>query len=452
MLESDNMAELKRKIDIYLKEWKNSKNRKPLIIKGARQIGKTTSIEKFGRENYKSFIEINYISMPQYKQIFQDGYTTENIIKNISLLNSEYKFIPEDTLIFFDEMQEYPDTATSLKFFNEDGRFDVICSGSLMGINYNQIHSNSVGNKEDYTMRSLDFEEFLWAKGYSEEQIESLYTCMKEVKPLTNTQFDVMMNNFKDYLITGGMPEIVSTFIDNKNFSGILNMQQKLLADYEEDITKYAGGLDKSKILDAYKKIKIFLGNDNKKFQITKLKDGARNREYVGVIDWMDRAGIINISYALDHLEMPLKANYNPDNYRLYFGDTGLLIGSLDEESQSDLRNNQNFGTYKGALYENIVAEMLTKAGFDLFFYRDEQSKIEMDFIIRDEKSIIPVEVKAGDNATYSLNRLIDEKQYKNIKYGIKLCNKNIGFNGKFYTFPYFMTFMLKRFLKEKQD
>ena len=376
----------------------------------------------------------------------------ENIIKNISLLNSEYKFIPGDTLIFFDEMQEYPDTATSLKFFNEDGRFDVICSGSLMGINYNQIHSNSVGNKEDYTMRSLDFEEFLWAKGYGEEQIESLYICMKGVKPLTNTQFDVMMNNFKDYLITGGMPEIVSTFIDNKNFSGILNMQQKLLADYEEDITKYAGGLDKSKILDAYKKIKIFLGNDNKKFQITKLKDGARNREYVGVIDWMDRAGIINISYALDHLEMPLKANYNPDNYRLYFGDTGLLIGSLDEESQSDLRNNQNFGTYKGALYENIVAEMLTKAGFDLFFYRDEQSKIEMDFIIRDEKSIIPVEVKAGDNATYSLNRLIDEKQYKNIKYGIKLCNKNIGFNGKFYTFPYFMTFMLKRFLNEKQN
>lgn len=452
MLESDNMAELKRKIDIYLKEWKNSKNRKPLIIKGARQIGKTTSIEKFGRENYKSFIEINYISMPQYKQIFQDGYTTENIIKNISLLNSEYKFIPGDTLIFFDEMQEYPDTATSLKFFNEDGRFDVICSGSLMGINYNQIHSNSVGNKEDYTMRSLDFEEFLWAKGYGEEQIESLYICMKEVKPLTNIQFDVMMNNFKDYLITGGMPEIVSTFIDNKNFSGILNMQQKLLTDYEEDITKYAGGLDKSKILDAYKKIKIFLGNDNKKFQITKLKDGARNREYVGVIDWMDRAGIINISYALDHLEMPLKANYNPDNYRLYFGDTGLLIGSLDEESQSDLRNNQNFGTYKGALYENIVAEMLTKAGFDLFFYRDKQSKIDMDFIIRDEKSIIPVEVKAGDNATYSLNRLIDEKQYKNIKYGIKLCNKNIGFNGKFYTFPYFMTFMLKRFLKEKQN
>lgn len=444
------MAELKRKIDKYLVDWKNTKDRKPLIIKGARQIGKTTSIEKFGKENYKSFVEINYVSMSQFTNIFQDGYTTDKIIKNITLLNSDFKFIPHETLIFFDEMQECPDTATSLKFFREDGRFDVICSGSLMGINYNQIHSNSVGNKEDYIMRSLDFEEFLWAKGYSEEQIEDLYICMKEVKPLTNTQYNVMIDNFKDYLITGGMPAIVSTFIDNKNFSGILAQQQELLVDYEEDITKYAGGLDKSKILNAYKKIKIFLGNDNKKFQITKLKDGARNREYVGVVDWLCRAGIVNISYSLNHLEVPLKVNYNPDNYRLYFGDTGLLIGSLDEEAQQDLRNNQNFGTYKGAIYENIVAEMLVKAGFELFFYRDEQNKIEMDFILRDDKSIIPVEVKANDNATYSLNKMIEEKQYKNIKYGIKLCNKNIGFNGKFYTFPYFLTFLLKRYLKEK--
>ena len=444
------MAELKRKIDKYLIDWKNDKNRKPLIIKGARQTGKTTSIEKFGRENYKSFIEINFVSMPEYKTILQDGYTVDNITKNISLHNSDVEFISNDTLIFFDEMQEYSDIATSLKFFSIDGRYDVICSGSLMGINYKEIHSNSVGYKEDYIMRSLDFEEFLWAKGYKNEQIEDLYACMKKIKPLTETQYTVMMNHFNDYIITGGMPEVVSMFIDNKTFSGVLNKQKALLTDYEEDITKYAGGLDKSKILDAYKKIKVFLGNDNKKFQITKLRDGARNREYVGVIEWLDRAGIVNISHSLEHLEMPLKVNYNPNNYRLYFGDTGLLIGSLDEESQKDLRDNQNFGTYKGALYENIVAEMLTKVGFELYFYRDDPSKVEMDFIIRDENSIIPVEVKAGDNATYSLNRMVNEKQYKNIKYGIKLCNKNIGFNGKFYTFPYFMTFFLKRFLNER--
>ena len=446
------MADLRRKIDQYLIDWKNSKDKKPLIISGARQTGKTTSIEKFGNENYKSFIEINFISMPEYKNILKDGYTVDNITKNISLLNNEFDFIPHETLIFFDEMQEYSDIATSLKFFSIDGRYDVICSDSLMGINYKEIHSISVGYKEDYIMRSLDFEEFLWAKGYKEEQIEDLYMCMKEVKSLSETQYSVMMNNFNDYMITGGMPEVVSMFVDNKNFSGILAKQQEILNGYEDDITKYAIGLDKTKVLDAYKKIKVFLGNDNKKFQITKLKDGARNREYVGVVDWLNRAGIVNISYSLEHLEFPLKVNYNPDNYRLYFGDTGLLIGSLDEESQKDLRNNQNFGTYKGAIYENIVGEMLTKAGFDLYFYRDDSSKVEMDFIIRDENSIIPVEVKASDNATYSLNRMIDEKQYKNIKYGIKLCNKNIGFNGKFYTFPYFMTFLLKRFLSEKDN
>ena len=273
------MAELKRKIDKFLLDWRNSKTRKPLIIKGARQTGKTTSIEKFGKENYKSFIEINFVSMPEYKTIFNDGYTVDGIIKNISLHNGNFEFIPNDTLIFFDEMQEFPDVATSLKFFCIDGRFDVICSGSLMRIDYQEIHSNSVGYKEDYTMRSLDFEEFLWAKGYKDEQIEDLYTCMKEVKPLTNTQYNVMMSNFNDYMITGGMPEVVSMFIDNKNFSGVLDKQKSLLLDYEEDITKYAGGLDKSKILVAYQKIKVFLGNDNKKFQITKLKDGARNRE-----------------------------------------------------------------------------------------------------------------------------------------------------------------------------
>lgn len=193
-----------------------------------------------------------------------------------------------------------------------------------------------------------------------------------------------------------------------------------------------------------------FLGNKNKKFQISKIKDGARNREYIGVIDWLSNAGIINISYALEQASLPLKGNYNPDIYRLYFADTGLLIGSLDEEVQSDLRNNNNFNTYKGAIYENIIADMLVKSGYDLYFYKNDQKKIEMDFFLRDKDSLIPVEVKANDNSTYSLNNLIDNNLYSDIKYGIKLCNKNIGFNNKFYTFPYFLAFLLKRYLKEK--
>ena len=461
------MDRLRRKIDQYLIDWKNSNNKMPLIIKGARQIGKTNAIRNFGEKNYKTFIEINFAFQPEFKTIFEDGFVVDNIIKNITLKMPEIQINENDTLIFFDEMQECVSTATSLKAFREDGRYDVICSGSLMGINYKEIESNSVGNKEDYIMHSMDFEEFLWAKGYKEEQIEDLYKCMVEVKPLSTTQYSVMLSNFKDYMVVGGMPAIVNQFIINKNFSGILKMQQQILLDYEEDITKYAGGLDKTKILNCYKKIPVFLGNENKKFQISKIADGARNREYVGVIDWLSSAGIVNVSYSLEQPSLPLKGNYNPDNYRLYFADTGLLIGSLEEEVQQDLRNNENMNTYKGALYENIVGDMLVKAGgalyenivgdmlvkagYDLYFYKDDSKKQEMDFFVRDTNSLIPVEVKANDNATASLNNLIDSEKYKDIKYGIKLCNKNIGFNGKFYTFPYFLTFLLKRYLKEKR-
>ena len=444
------MGRLKRKIDNYLIEWKKNENRLPLIIKGARQIGKTNAIRNFGKNNYKTFIEINFVFQPQFKTIFEEGFEVDNIIKNITLKMPELEINEHDTLIFFDEMQECVSTATSLKAFKEDGRYDVICSGSLMGINYNEIESNSVGNKEDYIMRSLDFEEFLWAKGYSSEQIDDLYKHMLELIPLSNMQYNIMMSNFKEYMIVGGMPAIVSEFVENKNFSGILKMQQQILLDYEEDITKYAGGLDKAKILNCYRKVPVFLGNENKKFQISKIAEGARNREYVGVVEWLANAGIVNISYAMEQASLPLKGNYNPDNYRLYFADTGLLIGSLDEEVQDDLRNNENMNTYKGALYENIVSDMLVKEGYDLYFYKNDSKIIEMDFMVRDKDSLIPVEVKANNNATISLNNLIDSNLYKDIKYGIKLCNKNIGFNGKFYTFPYFLTFLLKKYMKEK--
>ncbi len=444
------MRRLKRKIDNYLIEWKNSNNKLPLIIKGARQIGKTNAIRNFGKNNYKTFVEINFALQPQFKTIFEEGFEIDNIIKNITLKMPKLELDEYNTLIFFDEMQECVSTATSLKAFREDGRYDIVCSGSLMGINYKEIESNSVGNKEDYIMCSLDFEEFLWAKGYNDEQINDLYKHMIDLKPLSNTQYQVMMSNFKEYMIVGGMPAIVNQFVENKNYSGILKMQQQILLDYEEDITKYAGGLDKTKILNCYRKIQVFLGNENKKFQISKIANGARNREYIGVVEWLANAGIVNISYAMEQACLPLKGNYNPDNYRLYFSDTGLLIGSLDEEVQDDLRNNENINTYKGALYENIVGDMLVKEGYDLYFYRDDSKKIEMDFMIRDKDSLIPIEVKANDNATISLNNLINSNLYKDIKYGVKLCNKNIGFNGKFYTFPYFMTFLLKRYLKRK--
>ncbi|MBQ4069351.1 MAG: ATP-binding protein [Lachnospiraceae bacterium] len=444
------MERLSRKIDSFLLDWKCNGEKLPLIVKGARQIGKTEAIKTFADKNYQSVIEINFVLQKQYKDIFDEGFEVDTIVKNISLKNPNIEFIPGETLIFFDEIQDCINCATSLKSFKLDGRYDVICSGSLMGINYNEIESNSVGYKEDYEMYSLDFEEYLWAKGYKAEQIEDLFQKMLSITPLSQVEYDVMLDNFREYMVLGGMPAVVFSFVTNKNYSGTLKLQKQLLLDYEEDITKYAGGLDKGKILDVYRKIPVFLGKDNKKFQISKIKDGARNRNYIGVVDWLNNAGIINVCHCMTMPELPLKGNYNPDNFKIYFRDTGLLIASIDEEAQEDLRNNKNFNIYKGAIYENMVGDMLTKQGYELYFYKNQKGTIEMDFFVRDKNSLIPVEVKVNDASTPSLNALIERDTYQDIKYGIKLANKNIGFNGKFYTFPYFMTFLLKRFLKEK--
>ncbi|MFR5601115.1 MAG: ATP-binding protein [Lachnospiraceae bacterium] len=444
------MERLVRKIDAFLVEWKKDEESRPLIVKGARQIGKTKAIEFFAENHYQSVVEINFALQKQYQGIFEDGFEVDTILKNISLLNPDFEFPAGETLFFFDEIQDCINCATSLKSFKLDGRYDVICSGSLMGINYHEIESNSVGFKEDYEMYSLDFEEFLWAKGYKREQIEDLYQKMVNVIPLSSMEYDVMLENFREYMILGGMPAVVFKFITQKNYSGTLKLQKQLILDYEEDITKYAQGLDKGRILDVYRKISVFLGKDNKKFQISKVRNGARNREYAGTVEWLSNAGMINICYCMTTPELPLKGNYNPDNFKIYFRDTGLLVGSLDEEAQQDLRNNKNFNTYKGAIYENVVGDMLVKQGYPLYFYRNEKGTLEMDFFVRDQDSLIPVEVKANDASTLSLKALIERETYSDIKYGIKLANKNIGFNGKFYTFPYFLTFLLKRFLRER--
>ena len=440
---------LERKIDRVLVEWKNSSDSLPLIVRGARQVGKTEAIEHFAKANYKHIVEINFILQPEYRDIFADGFDVDTILQNITWINPAFVLKPSETLIFFDEMQACPSSATSLKAFKLDGRYDVICSGSLMGLSYQEIESNSVGYKQDYQMYPLDFEEYLWAKGYTPAQIDIFYAHMREAKALSAAALHSLRRNFREYLVLGGMPAVVWSFIRQKNFSGTLALQKQLLLDYEEDITKYAGGLDKGKILNVYRKIPVFLGKENKKFQISKVAHGARAREYVGVTDWLESAGIVNVCYSLETPELPLRGNYNPDNYRLYYGDTGLLIASLDEEAQAALRENKNFSVYKGALFENVVAQMLVQQGYGLYFFRNRTATLEMDFFLRDADSLVPVEVKASNSASKSLNALINQDDYPEIHYGIKLGDTNIGWNGKFFTFPYALAFLLKRWLRE---
>ncbi|MEE0472410.1 MAG: DUF4143 domain-containing protein [Holdemanella biformis] len=441
------MTYLKRKVDNYLLNWKTDPNKKPLIIKGSRQVGKTESITRFGHLNYKSIIYINFVEEPNYKMITTDGYKAQDIIRNISRIDPSKQFIENDTLIIFDELQDFPDIATSLKFFKIDGRFDVICSGSLLGINYQSIESNSVGYKTDYEMFSLDFEEFLWAKGYDESTIQEMLEHMIQLKSFNEIEMSIYSSLFLDFCILGGMPAVVREYIEKGTFEGSIDIQKQLVADYKEDIRKYADGMDQTRITNVFNHIPVQLAKDNKKFQITKVAFNARFRDYRGCIEWLKDAGIINICYCMQFPELPLKGNYDESKYKIYFADSGLLVAMLDDEAQENLRVNKNLGVYKGALYENIVGEALVKAGYDLYYYKKDNSTLEQDFFVRNKENLIPVEVKATNGTARSLRTLIASNHYPDIQFGIKFISGNIGLSNNIYTFPYFCAFLLKKYL-----
>lgn len=439
---------LKRKVDRFLSDWKSDQSRLPLIIRGARQVGKTEAIRQFAKNNYKNVIEINFVEEPQYKGIVGEGFKTESIIKLISRLNPSFRFAPGETLIFFDEIQEFPEIATSLKFFHIDGHYDVICSGSLLGIQQKRIESNSVGYKTDYTMRSFDFEEFLWAIGYPEDISDDMLSHMIENRPFSPIEQNKYFSLFMDYILLGGMPAVLLAYLSTHTFERTIQIQKQLLLDYQEDIQKYAEGLDKSKILSVFNHIPPQLAKENKKFQISKITKNARSREYFGCVQWLLDAGVISACYCLNFPELPLKGNYDESKYKLYIADTGLLIAMLDEEASDDLRKNQNLGVYKGALYENFVGEALTKAGYDLFYYKSDNSTLEEDFFVRTGQNLIPVEVKAGNTVSKSLRTLIASNHYPAIVSGIKFAHANIGRTETITTFPYFCAFLLKRYLQ----
>lgn len=445
------MAYLKRKIDGDLHAWQADRSHLPLIVKGPRQVGKTESIRQFARAAYESVVEINFVEEPKYRAIVTDGYSADAIVRNITLIDPSKRFLPGKTLLFFDEIQEFPDIATSLKFFKLDGRFDVICSGSMLGIAYKKIEHNSVGYKTDYEMRSMDFEEFLWARGYDKCIVEELYSHLVEGRPFSTVEMDVFLGLFMDYFILGGMPAVVRKLVENGTFEGTLAMQRQLIVDYREDIVKYAQGLDQARLLNVFTHIPVQLAKENKKFQISKVAKGARFKDYRGCIEWLEQTGIVGICRCLLYPELPLRRNYDENKYKLYMCDTGLLVAQLDDEASDDLRANRNLGVYKGALYENFAAEAFVKSGMDLFYYKKEDSTLEQDFFARTKTRLVPIEVKARRGTAKSMRTLIGSDAYPDIEYGIKLHAGNVGDENSIRTFPYFCSFLIKRYLSEQE-
>ena len=440
---------LKRKIDSWLESWKAQPDRLPLIIKGARQIGKTQSIRRFAAGHYTSVIEINFVEEVGYRNICDDGFRAQDIIRNISLIDPDKKFIPGETLIFFDEIQAFPNIATSLKFFKEDGRFDVICSGSLLGLSYREIESVSVGYKTDYPMYSLDFEEFLWAKGYPPDTSRNMLEHIIGQKPFSDLEMTVYTKLFREYCVLGGMPAVVSRFVEKGTFEGSLQLQKQLLLAYEEDIQKYLQGIERTRVLNVFRQVAAQLAKENKKFQISKVASGARSKDYWGCVEWLENAGIVECCHCMNYPELPIRGNVNPDKFKIYFHDTGLLVASLDEEAQEDLRVNKNLGIYKGALYENFAAAALVRQNYVLCYYKKEDSSLEEDFFVRTTDSLVPVEVKAGNTRSRTLATLIRSESYPDIRFGIKLCAGNIGWENQILTLPYFCAFLLRDALRE---
>ena len=440
---------IKRKIDAFLEKWKARSTKKPLIIRGARQIGKTETIRHFAAQYYDHFVEINFVDSPVFKTITAEGYRPEYIIAAISRIDNSFIFKPGKTLIFFDEIQEHPDITTSLKFFCQDGRFDVICSGSMLGLHYRQVSSNSVGYREDCEMQALDFGEFLVAKGYSEAIADEMLSHLVDSTPFSESEMAVFPKLFLDYCITGGMPEVVRTHVESGTFEGIMNLQQQLNSAYRDDVRKYAKGIEQTRIINVLEHIPAQLARENKKFMLAKIERGARFKDYWGCVEWLRDAGIVNVCHCLNFPGLPLKGNYDASRYKLYLADSGLLVAQLDEEAQEDLRARRNLHTYGGGLFENIVAEAIKKSGGELYYYRRDDSKLEEDFFLRSKSNLVPIEVKKTNGRSKSLRTLIESDHYPDISFGVKIADGNIGFENGIHTVPHFCAFLLREWLSQ---
>lgn len=430
---------LRRKIEKELLEWKNKEEKMCLVIKGARQVGKTYIIEKFAKENYKNYVYMNFIETPSLKKIFDGDLDAETIIKQITLNIQNVDLVPNETIIFLDEIQDCPRARAALKFLSIDKRFDVIASGSLLGINYSDVPSFPVGYVESMEMFSMDFEEFLWANGVSEQAIGYVKEYFDKSEEVPAAMHEKMMSLFKEYIVVGGMPRVVAEFVETHNFANVLKLQRGIVSDYLDDIAKYAKETEKAKARKCFLSIPKQLAKDYKKFQYSLVDVSGSARKYAGSLMWLYDAGIINFCYNLRAPELPLEGNSMNDQFKVYMKDTGLLVSMLEEGSQKDIIDG-NLGIYKGAIYENIIAEVFTKLNKKLYYF-EYRNSIEVDFFIRKDNVATAIEVKAADNTkSKSMQNIISKW---NVKKGIKLSSQNLGGNEMVQKLPLYMAMFL---------
>ena len=437
---------LRRKIEQKLIEWKNTINHKPLIIKGCRQCGKTFSVIDFAKKNYKNVVYLNFFENPDYISVFTGSLEVNNIIMMLSaLLGSDAVFEENETVLILDEIQECPEARTALKFFRIDGRYDVIGTGSLLGVKGygKEPKSIPVGSETVIDMYPLDFEEFLWANGIEVPIIEMLNNNLEMETPIPEALHKRMRQLLLQYTVVGGMPDVVQTFINTKQMDEVLQIQRDIIRSYEDDMVKYAEKKDKANIKECFNSIPKQLSKENKKFQYSVIKKGTTASKYAGSIQWIEDAGIITRCYNLSITELPLDGNAEKDIFKVYMSDCGLFVSMLEDGTQYDILSGNLYG-YKGAIFENLIADIFTKMGRKLYYFHKD-SGLEVDFVIRYNSECTLVEVKATSGNVKSTKTILNHPEKYHVKSAIKLGDYNVGRTGQILTLPLYMAFLLRK-------
>ena len=443
----------KRKIEKTLLEWKEQSNRKPLVIKGCRQCGKTSSVMAFAKEHYQHVVYLDFHEHREYKAFFAGALDIDTLIMLISAGIKGAKFVAGKTCLVFDEIQDCPSARASLKFFKLDGRFDVICTGSLLGVNgyktkeelkEEENASIPVGFEQIVTMYPMDFEEWLWANGIEQQHIEYLRDCLQKETPVIEGMHQRMRELLLRYVVVGGMPEVVKTFLETHNMNNVQDVQRGIVETYKSDMLKYALQEDKSRIRECFESIPAQLARENKKFTYSVIRSNARSTQYLGSLQWIEDAGIIIRCYNLNITELPLDGNADKEVFKVYMADIGLLVSMLEEGTAWSIMQGDML-SYKGAIFENLIADILGKMGRKLYYFRKD-SGLELDFVMRYQGECCPLECKAKTGNAKSLQTVLKHQEHYHVYHAFKTGDYNIGRNGPLLTLPLYMVFLLSEY------
>ncbi len=440
----------KRKIEDALLSWLESPSHKPLVVKGVRQCGKTSSVMDFATKHFKHIVYLDFREHPDYKKFFTPNLEVDNIIMRITAAIPQADIIPGETCFVFDEIQDCPKARGSLKYFYQDGRYQVMCTGSLLGVNgyktpeeqkEEEEASIPVGFEDIIDMYPMDFEEWLWANGIKDVHFDYLKKCLINKEPVEEAIHDRLNELMHQYIVVGGMPEVVSTFLDTKQIGKVLAVQRRIVDEYKADMVKYASAADKPRIRECFDSIPAQLAREYKKFSYTVVRPGGRGRDYAGSLQWVEDAGIIRRCYNTEITELPLDGHKIKSEFKVYMADIGLLVSMLEEGTQSSILDGDLL-SYNGAINENLVADVLGKMGRKLYYFHKD-SGLELDFLMRYKGQCTPVECKATTGNAKSISTILKHPEKYHVTNAIKLGNYNICRKDQLLTLPMYMAFLL---------